>query len=172
MIIEKLRSGVPPKRIVEEARKLENSTVERINLLNSSDVYNLLKKINIKKRRDNLHKHVHLVNMHEKGECTDFVLNQATQNLAQYSHIQTELQEGIIHYMEVTDQVDGSSNTRNIWKGHLMNWLDNNLDDLTDEEFDKFKKHIDEGLRIGDQRKNKAVTTKRKMETQEYYPSK
>ncbi|KAI4455777.1 hypothetical protein MML48_9g00002262 [Holotrichia oblita] len=53
MVVEKLMSGVPTDRILEDARKLKTQKLERINLLNKHDVTYLVNKYNIEKRRDN-----------------------------------------------------------------------------------------------------------------------
>ncbi|KAI4454333.1 hypothetical protein MML48_9g00007700 [Holotrichia oblita] len=53
MVVEKLKSGVPTDRILEDARKLKTQKLERINLLNKHDVTYLVNKYNIEKRRDN-----------------------------------------------------------------------------------------------------------------------
>lgn len=52
MVIEKLESGVPTSRILEDARKMEKPELERINLLSSKDVAYLSTKHNIEKKRD------------------------------------------------------------------------------------------------------------------------
>lgn len=53
MVVEKLKSGVPIDRILEDARKLEMPKLERINLLSRDDVTYLSKKYNIDNKRDN-----------------------------------------------------------------------------------------------------------------------
>lgn len=53
VVVEKLRAGVPAERILEDARKLNKPTLERINLLNRNDVAYLSNKHNIENRRHN-----------------------------------------------------------------------------------------------------------------------
>jgi hypothetical protein len=49
--VEKLKLNVPSDRILVEARKMESSKIERINLLNRNDVNYLFHKHNIDKKR-------------------------------------------------------------------------------------------------------------------------
>jgi hypothetical protein len=49
--VEKLKLDVPSDRILVEARKMESSKIERINLLNRNDVNYLFHKHNIDKKR-------------------------------------------------------------------------------------------------------------------------
>ncbi|XP_072385188.1 uncharacterized protein [Diabrotica undecimpunctata] len=52
MIVEKLTSGVPFSRILEDSRKLETPKLERLALLTSKDLSNLSRKYNTYKKRD------------------------------------------------------------------------------------------------------------------------
>jgi hypothetical protein len=52
IVEEKLKSGVPVDRILEDARKLNTPKIERYNLLSSMDVTYLLRKHNVEKKRD------------------------------------------------------------------------------------------------------------------------
>ncbi|XP_072386924.1 uncharacterized protein [Diabrotica undecimpunctata] len=52
MIVEKLISGVPSSRILEDSRKLETPKLERLALLTSKDLSNLSRKYNTYKKRD------------------------------------------------------------------------------------------------------------------------
>jgi hypothetical protein len=51
-VVEKLKSGIPVDRILEDARKLNTSKIERYNLLSRMDVTYLLRKHNVEKKRD------------------------------------------------------------------------------------------------------------------------
>jgi hypothetical protein len=51
-IVEKLKSGVPVDRILEDARKLNTPKIERYNLLSRMDVTYLMRKHNVEKKRD------------------------------------------------------------------------------------------------------------------------
>lgn len=50
-IVKKLEAGMPVFRILEDARKMENPNLERINLLNNMDVHYLMRKHNTEKKR-------------------------------------------------------------------------------------------------------------------------
>ncbi|XP_072387209.1 uncharacterized protein [Diabrotica undecimpunctata] len=52
MIVEKLTSGVPSSRILEDSRKLKTPKLERLALLTSKDLSNLSRKYNTYKKRD------------------------------------------------------------------------------------------------------------------------
>jgi hypothetical protein len=52
IVVEKLKSGVPVDRILQDARKLNTSKIERYNLLSRMDVTCLLRKHNVEKKRD------------------------------------------------------------------------------------------------------------------------
>jgi hypothetical protein len=56
IVVEKLKSGVPVDRILEDARKLNTPKIERYNLffflLSRMDVTYLLRKHNVEKKRD------------------------------------------------------------------------------------------------------------------------
>jgi hypothetical protein len=52
IVVEKLKSGIPVDRILEDARKLNTSKIERYNLLSRMDVTYLLRKHNVEKKRD------------------------------------------------------------------------------------------------------------------------
>ncbi|XP_072401011.1 uncharacterized protein [Diabrotica undecimpunctata] len=52
MIVEKLISGVPSSRILEDSRKLETPKLERLAVLTSQDLSNLSRKYNTYKKRD------------------------------------------------------------------------------------------------------------------------
>ncbi|XP_072387011.1 uncharacterized protein [Diabrotica undecimpunctata] len=51
-IVEKLMSGVPPSRILDDSKKVETPKLERLALLTSHDITNLSRKYNIHKKRD------------------------------------------------------------------------------------------------------------------------
>jgi hypothetical protein len=52
IVVEKLKSGVPVDRILQDARKLNTPKIERYNLLSRMDVTYLLRKHNVEKKRD------------------------------------------------------------------------------------------------------------------------
>ncbi|XP_072378976.1 uncharacterized protein [Diabrotica undecimpunctata] len=52
VIVEKLMSGVPPSRILDDSRKLKTPKLERLALLTSKDLTNLSRKYNIHNKRD------------------------------------------------------------------------------------------------------------------------
>lgn len=51
-VAEKLIAGVSVNRIIQDARKIENSTLERINIMSRGDLAYLMRKFNIYNQRD------------------------------------------------------------------------------------------------------------------------
>lgn len=51
-IAEKCKAGVPPRRIIQAARKLKGNELTRYNLTNTNDVAYIKRKFGIEKKRD------------------------------------------------------------------------------------------------------------------------
>jgi hypothetical protein len=52
LIVEKLRAGISDDRILEDARKVRENQLERLNLIKKADLRNLKRRFNIDKKRD------------------------------------------------------------------------------------------------------------------------
>ena len=117
-------------------------------------------------------KHVHLVCMYEERKGTNSVLDEAAEVLGQNSQIRIHHQEEISQFLKekmTQEEVDEVTepNWRIVTEKHLTNWIHN----LNDETFVSFWKDIQGIMRKADEKSN-TTTTKRKMEKQEYFPTK
>jgi hypothetical protein len=52
LIVEQLRAGISDDRILEDARKVRDNQLERLNLIKKADLRNLKRRFNIDKKRD------------------------------------------------------------------------------------------------------------------------
>ncbi|XP_072403347.1 uncharacterized protein [Diabrotica undecimpunctata] len=186
MIVEKLISGVPSSRILEDSRKLETPKLERLALLTSKDLSNLSRKYNTYKKRDQNDMVATALKVQEwnaNNKNYAFLFKKeddAARCLAETSIIKSRHQEEINEFVrgkvEQTNVIQ--ENTRRCLQNENFKNVIDSLHDLDDETYtqlhDKFMRDVQEARRKVKkefQETPKDITKKRKMEKQEYFPS-
>ncbi|XP_072399614.1 uncharacterized protein [Diabrotica undecimpunctata] len=186
MIVEKLISGVPSSRILEDSRKLETPKLERLALLTSKDLSNWSRKYNTYKKRDQNDMVATALKVQEwnaNNKNYAFLFKKeddAARCLAETSIIKSRHQE------EINEFVRGKVEQTNVIQENTRRYLQNenfknvidSLHDLDDETYtqlhDTFMRDVQEARRKVKkefQETPKDITKKQKMEKQEYFPS-
>lgn len=125
--------------------------------------------------RNTMCKHVHLVRMHEERKGSNYVADSTAKVLGQNSQIKLLHQEEIAQFVEEKVEHGANetteSNSRSIWISSIINWFQG-LDNVDDNTFNKIKNEIEGPMRKAEEIRSKAITTKRKMDKQHYFPTK
>lgn len=149
IIVEKLKSGVPVDRILEDARKTGAPELQRINLINRNDITYITRKHNINKIRDpNAAKtlgETSIIKPQKQEEITQFLQEKYSQQISE----------------ELMDQ-----NSLQVRRTQFRNWTDS----LNNDIFNRFMDHIQGAIRKADKAQHK-IANKCKMETQAYFPT-
>ncbi|XP_072387118.1 uncharacterized protein [Diabrotica undecimpunctata] len=187
-IVEKLRSGVSPSRILDDSRKLETPKLERLALLTSQDITNLSRKYNIHKRRDQSDMGATALKVQEwnaNNKNYAFLFKKeddAARCLGENSIIKSsheeEINEFITKKLEQRNVIQENTIQQRLQDiKHLKNVMDS-LVDLDDESYTQLKEKIMTDVEEAKckakekfQEATKDITKKRKMEKQQYFPS-
>ncbi|XP_028140086.2 uncharacterized protein LOC114334248 [Diabrotica virgifera virgifera] len=191
MVVEKLMSGAPPSRILEDLRKLETQQLGRLAVLKRKDLANLRRKYNIHKKRDQNDMVATAFKVQEWNASSKnytFVFKKeddAATCLGEISIIQPSHEEEINEFvrgkLEQTDLIEGKTK-RSLQLENLTNKtidLIDEMEDLDDESFTKLYDQFMTAIQIikckaeeNLQKNAENITTKRKIENLEYFPSK
>ncbi|XP_072376755.1 uncharacterized protein [Diabrotica undecimpunctata] len=175
MVVGKLMSGVPPRRILEDSKKLETSKPGRLALLTSKDLRNLSRKYNIHKKQDendmvtttliqewNANSNNYVFLFEEEDDVERF-LGETSINKSRHEE---EINEFVREKLEQTNVIQEKTN-RSLQMENLMENLTNFMEELDNESFTKFMRVIQGTMHKAKeefQAKAKNIPKKRKME--------
>ncbi|XP_072376761.1 uncharacterized protein [Diabrotica undecimpunctata] len=175
MVVGKLMSGVPPRRILEDSKKLETSKPGRLALLTSKDLRNLSRKYNIHKKQDendmvtttliqewNANSNNYVFLFEEEDDVERF-LGETSINKSRHEE---EINEFVREKLEQTNVIQVKTN-RSLQMENLMENLTNFMEELDNESFTKFMRVIQGTMHKAKeefQAKAKNIPKKRKME--------
>ncbi|XP_050508299.1 uncharacterized protein LOC126885657 isoform X2 [Diabrotica virgifera virgifera] len=178
MIVEKVTSGVPHSRILEDSRKMETPKLGRLPLLTSIDLRNLSRKYNIHKKPDQNDMVATDLKVKEWNDNKNYVLLLKMEDDAASCLGETSIIK-LGHEEEINDFVRGKLEQRNVIQEETKEEeeilrlqkeeLKNFIDELDNDSFTKFMRNIQGTMcKMKEELQEKArnITKKRKMEKQ------